>query len=113
MEKLLTLEYGIAGLCVLVTLSILVKVGEFLWVHKKEKDVLSNVEIKKLTSAVEANTAASSHLENRLKNLEEKYSDLPKFKEDMRRFYAAIKVMAGEEWPTIRDEIIKEKEFSE
>lgn len=94
MEKLFSLEYGVAGVCVLLTIMILVKVGEFLWSLRVKKDSVSDQAIKDLTAAVE--------------KLEHTVADLPKFKTDIRRFYAAIKHVSGDKWPTIRDEIMKD-----
>lgn len=108
MEKLLTLEYGIGGLCVLVTLSILVRVGEFVWSLREKKESLSEATIVKLTQAMQENTLAVKHLDCRLEALERSASDLPKFKVDMRRFYSGLKEVAGEKWPKIRDEIMKD-----
>jgi hypothetical protein len=111
MKELLnvSLEHGVAGICVLLTIFILMKVGEFVWAILKEKRALSEDSVKKLTKAVEDNTIASRHLEDRLKALEQSAADLPKFKTDVRRFYAAIKEVAGDRWPQIRDEILKDE----
>jgi hypothetical protein len=108
MEDLFSSKYGIAGICVLLTIQILVKVGEFLWDVKKEKEALSDNSVQLLTKAVEENTTATKHLDSRLGNLEKSVSELPKFKTDIRRFYAAIKEVAGDKWPAIRDEIMKD-----
>lgn len=112
MDKLFELQYGIGGVCVLLTLHILVQVGKFVWSLKKEKESLSESAIKQLTTAVQANTSATQHLDQRLGHLEKSISDLPKFKTDIRRFYAAIKEVAGDKWPRIRDEIMKD-DFSQ
>lgn len=111
MEKMLSLEYGVGGACVLLTLMVLLKVGEFLWKLKEKKDSLSEAAIRDLTAAVESSTAATKHLDSRLQHLEKAIAEIPKFKTDIRRFYAAIKEVAGDKWPSIRDEIMKD-EFS-
>jgi hypothetical protein len=108
MEDLFSLKYGIAGICILLTISVLVNVGKFVLSLRKEKDSLSDAAIKKLTDAVESNTMAASHLDKKLGDLERSIGDLPKFRIDMRRFYAAIKEVAGDRWPAIRDEIMKD-----
>lgn len=112
MEKLFSLEYGVGGMCVLLTLMVLLKVAEFLWNLREKKESMSEAAIKNLTQAVEANTKATQHLDGRLQFLEKSLSELPKFKTDIRRFYAAIKEVAGDKWPRIRDEIMKD-EFSQ
>ncbi len=87
---------------------VLLKVGEFLWKLREKKESLSEAAVKDLTKAVQANTAATQHLENRLQHLEKLVTDVPKFKTDLRRFYTALKELAGSEWPRIRDEILKD-----
>lgn len=109
MEGLLSLKYGIGGLCVLFTLSVLLRVGEFLWKLREKKETISETAIKDLTLAVQQNTSATQHLDRRLEKLEAIASEMPKFKIDIRRFYAAIKEVAGDNWPKIRDEIMKDE----
>jgi len=102
MEEMFSLKYGIAGICVMLTIMVLLKVGEFLWSLREKKDTLSETSIKNLTEAVK-------HLDARLEGFERSIADLPKFKMDMRRFYAAIKAIAGpDKWPGIREEIMKD-----
>ncbi len=108
MDKFFSLEYGVGGICVLITIQILVKAGEILWNVKKEKDAISKSEVQKLTGAVVDLTAATTHLDCRLEKIEISVSEFPKFKTDQRRFYAAIKELAGDKWPQIRDEILKD-----
>lgn len=107
----LSLEHGVAGVCVLLTLGIFLKVGEFVWGIIKEKRQLSDDSVKALTTAMQENTIAAQNLDTRLKTLEQNTADLPKFKTDIRRFYAAIKEVAGDRWPQIRDEILKDDFF--
>lgn len=101
MEEMLSTKYGIAGICIMLTLMVLIEVGKFLWNVREKKDSLSDTAIKELTEAVK-------HLDVRICEFEKTISDLPKFKVDMRRFYAAIKEVAGERWPTIREEIMRD-----
>lgn len=109
MSKVMSLEYGISGVCVLLTLMIFLKVGEFLWALQKKKESLSESTTRDLISAVQANTVATQHLDQRLKHLEKAISDVPKLKTDMRRFYIALKEVAGPvQWPRIRDEFMKD-----
>lgn len=108
MEKLFSLEYGIAGACVLLTLMIFLKVGEFLWHLKEVRENISEQTTKELIAAVQQNTVATQLLEHRLLVMEEAISEVPKLKTDLRRFYSAIKEIAGDKWPAIRDEIVKD-----
>lgn len=109
MEKFFSLQYGVAGICVLLTIHVLIYVGEFLWKIREKKETISDLAVKDLTSAMYSNTSATRHLDNRLQHLERTITDLPKFKTDLRRFYAAIKEVAGDKWPKIRDEIMKDE----
>ncbi len=108
MEKLFNLDYGIAGICVILTIQLLVKLGEFLWHLQMKKETLSEAAIKKLTQAVEENTFAAKHLDMRINSLEKALGDLPKFKTDIRRFYTAVKSLAGDKWPAIKKEILED-----
>lgn len=108
MENFFSLEYGIGGLCIILTLMVLLKVGEFLWNIHEKSGAISSASIEKLTAAVTENTSAVMKLDYRLEHLEKSVSDLPKFKEDIRKFYLAIKELSGDNWPKIRDEILKD-----
>lgn len=102
MEDLFSLKYGIAGVCILLTLQSLMKMAEFLWGLREKKDSVSEAAIKELTLAMEANTK-EIHL------LKTAVGELPKFKKDVRRFYTAIKTLAGDEWPDIRKELLEDE----
>lgn len=111
MAKLFSVQYGIGGICVLLTIMVLLEVGKFLWAIQAKKASLSEQAVLDLTKAVQANTVATQFLEQRLQHLEISMSELPKLKLDLRRFYTAIKTIAGDKWPNIRDEIMKDGEF--
>lgn len=108
MEKAFTLEYGVGGLCVLITLGILVKVAEILLRVREKKESFSDSSLAELTKALQANTTAMQFFDLRLKAIEVSTSEMPKLKTDIRRFYSAMKEIAGERWPAIRDEIMKD-----
>lgn len=117
MEKLFSIDTqnGITGLlasvCVLMSFQFLLKLGEFIWKLKKEKDQLSEQGVAKLAQSMESNTAAIQHLESQLKSLQSTMAEIPKVKIDMKRLFSAVKALAGDEWPRIRKEIIDEHEF--
>lgn len=112
MEKLFSLEYGIGGVCVLLTLMVLLRVGEFVWKIVERKEKVSEKTIENLIRSVQDNTVALQFLDarfdQRLKNIEASIAELPKLKTDLRRFYAAMKEIAGDKWPAIREEITKD-----
>lgn len=101
MENLFSLQYGVAGVCVLLTIMILVQVGKFLWSLKEKKESVSDRQVGELIERCKK-------LEDRIGNCEKLIADLPKFRTDMRRFYAAVKDIAGDRWPKIRDDIMRD-----
>lgn len=109
MDEAFFSKYGLAGILILLTLNVLVKVGAFIMKQKEKKDSLSEDTIKQLLNSVQQSTIAIAHLEMRLKTFEQNLNDLPKFKTDIRRFYTAMKVLSGEKWPDIRKEIIEDE----
>lgn len=108
MEKLFSLEYGIGGVCVLLTLMVLLRVAEFVWKMVERKGKISEETLETLVRAVRESTVAMKFQDQRLKSIEDAVSELPKIKTDLRRFYAAMKEIAGDQWPAIRDEILKD-----
>lgn len=100
----------LASICLLLAFHLLVKVGEFLWNLKREKDSFSEKSIHHLAISMEANTKAIGHLQGELKNLERSLMEIPKFKLDMRRLYFAVKVLAGDKWHQLRDDMLAETE---
>lgn len=78
---------------------------EFLWKIKQEKDSVSETVIKELTRTIHENTMATQHLDKRLSEVEQTFSELPKLKMDMRKFYAAVKILSGDKWSDIRREM--------
>ncbi len=114
MEKLLTTinssDSGgvLLSLCLILTFQLVFNVIKFLWSIKKEKEQLSEKTIAMLVSTVSENTSALKHLDIQIKKLESTFAELPKFKLDLRRLYHAMKLVAGEEWVEIRNEIMRD-----
>jgi hypothetical protein len=81
LEKFLSSEYGLAGICVLLTIQILVKVGEFVWSLQRKRQRHSDAKLLKL--------------ENDLK----------------RAFFVLKTLAGPERWPSIREEFTKEFPF--
>ena len=81
---------------------------EFLWQIKEKKDSASETAVENLTKAVQGNTTATEHLDQRIKELETVLAEIPKLKLDMRRMFAAIKIASGERWAQIRKEIMED-----
>lgn len=89
---------SIVALCVIFTLFIVLKVVEFSWKTRQEKDSASEKSIKELNQTVEK-------LIVQLEKMEQTLSSLPKIKEDLRRYYNGLKLLAGNKWSRIRKEI--------
>lgn len=115
LSQFLNLKDGVSGLlaslCVILSLSLLTRVGEFLWRIKEKKEMASDASIKELTDVVRDNTTATEHLEHRLTALEQSLMELPKVKSKLQKLFAAIKHMAGDEWHKIRGMIEDEGEL--
>lgn len=109
MEKFIDFKDGVSGLlvsvCVLLSVQLVFKVGEFLWKIKEKKDSASEAAIRELTEVVKQNTLALEHFESKLENVEKLLSEFPKIKLDIRRFYQAIKMISGDEWEKVKKEI--------
>lgn len=101
MDHLLDTEHGLptllASLSVVASLHVFLKIGEFLWRWRENKDRISDETVRKLIASID--------------ELKIAVSDLPKLKTDVRRYYHALKVLAGSKWPQVRAEILKEDEL--
>lgn len=113
MEELLYSQKSVpvilASICVMITLHLLVKLGEFVWDLAKKKSELSEKSIEKLTAAMDTNTRAVETLNLRISEVEKDLGEVNKLKQDLRRFYSAIKILAGDKWAAIRKEIMEEE----
>lgn len=108
MEDLFSLKYGIGGICALLTISILFKVAEFVWKIREKKEMSSDMAMVDLTKAVQECTLTMKVLDIRLKAMEMANSEFPKLRNDLRRVFTAMKEIAGDKWPMVRDEIMKD-----
>jgi C4-dicarboxylate transporter len=95
----LSIPYLLLLIVILMIVYIVFKVSEFFWNrHQDNTDTM-----KQLSKNLEANTAT-------LKNLNSK---IPKLHTDLNRLFSAVKIITGDDWPKIREEIMKEHEFKE
>lgn len=101
MEDALNLKYGLAGVCVLLTLYILLQVVKFVYDLKEEKQSVSEKTTKE-------NTDAIRDLTLKMASIQDLIAEFPKHKKDVKRFYIAIKSLAGDKWSAIRDEILED-----
>ncbi len=117
--SLLDTKHGLSGLLLSIVaiglFQILIKIWEFVWTVKKEKDKISEEGLKKLTQSMDNNTAAVmklqgefEKLENEIKRLEGTMAEIPKVKTDLRRLFMAVKSIAGDKWVEIRREMMSD-----
>lgn len=100
MEEILN-AHGLQAVCVILSLHLFAKVGEFLWDIIKKKSEISDETVKRLTVSVQ-------HLDNTMKEIKKDLAEIPKFKQDLRRLFTAVKLMAGEDWKDIRKAIMED-----
>ena len=92
----------IAGLIVVLSLNIIIKVGELFFKSYKEKDQLTESAVRSLTEALQKTTASVIRLDQRIHQVEEQLTDLPKFKVELRRIIEMIRSLAGPKWPEVK-----------
>lgn len=85
MDALLDSHYGLPAICVLLSLQILFRTAEFLWGIVKKKNEISEKSIGELTASIQ------------------------KLSLDLRRVFAAVKIIAGDDWKEIRKAIMDEE----
>jgi hypothetical protein len=101
MEEILN-AHGAVAICIILTAHLLFKVVEFLWSIKEKRDQLSEATVSELVKTVQRLDATLHEIKGQL-------SDLPKFKKDMNRCWAAVKEIAGDKWPAIRRVVMDEE----
>lgn len=110
MGELIDTQHGssslLAGIAVVLCLHLIFKVGEFLWNMLKKKSELSDLSVERLTNALKVNTSAVEKLEHEINRVKQDLSQIPHLKRSLNRAFSAIKMMAGEEWPKIREGIV-------
>lgn len=97
----------LVGLCVLISLNLFTKVGAFLWNMKQSKDKLTEEGVARLTRAVGVNTLTTEKNTQQIAELQKALTEIPKIKLDLRRSFAAMKILAGERWQEIRKDIME------
>lgn len=112
MDKLLDLKDGPTGflvsLCLILTFQLIFSVAKFVWSMREKRENASEKAIMELTDVVRKNTVATEKLDYRLSQVEIGLNSLKKFKLDLRRYYTALKMLSGDRWPSIRDEIMSD-----
>lgn len=103
--ELLSSANGIPALCVLVTLFLLLKIGEFVWKLIEQKDKLKDDTVKELSDALKKNTQTLDEMKPLL-------SEIPKMKIDLRRYFTAMKIISGDKWKEVYRDVLEEEKMS-
>lgn len=108
-DKLIDASHGnanlLASIVVVLALRLIFIVIEFIWNAFKKKAEVSEQTLKQLAESLQ-------RLETELKVTRADLGDVHKLKLDLRRYFLAVKTIAGEKWPEIRKSIEEEsKDF--
>lgn len=110
MEALVSGEHGVttllAGLVIILSLHLCLKLGEFIFELIKKKSELTEKNIDNMVNALALNIEALHKLEARMSSIETTLKDFSRFKVDVRRLFIAIKELSGENWDAIRKTIM-------
>jgi hypothetical protein len=111
MESLEGLELGstpLSAIIVLLSLNIVVKVGQFLWDQKAKRDAVTETGIEELSKAVRDCTSSLQALQAKIEKIEPILRDVTKIKLDLRRVFFVLRNLAGEKWTAIRSQMLEE-----
>ena len=122
-EKFIDTNHGLtvllAGLIIAISLFSFIELLKFFREMRKEKDQVTEAtmlnlknSIENLTTQIATNISATHLLEERMRSLEEQLKEFDKSKVDVRRFFAAVKAVAGEDWPMVRQAILDDEVIS-
>lgn len=107
MEQLLlhaeTLPQVLAALTLVSTLRLLSHVFSYLWGLRQRKDRRIERALETLAVALRQNNA-------RLKTLELTLATAARVKVDVKRLYAIVKILAGDDWQEIREQVLRDED---
>lgn len=120
MESLIDSQHGptvlIACLVIVLALHFFLKLGQFAFKVFEKKEELKETTINNLrnsidnlTTAIATNIEATHRLEERMRSVEGGVSEFTKVKTNVRQAFAALKFLAGDDWPRIKKEIIEDQ----
>lgn len=87
------------------------KVFTFVYEIIKEKQKDAEKDTTNLEDLLAKNITVVRQLESDIKMVQDTLAQIPKLQKDLRRYYTAIKYLAGNDWPTISKVIVEEEEF--
>lgn len=95
----------LAALAVIGALRLVAYFFDFVWKLRERKDAAVQRGLHSLSVAVQQNTAATVALDTRLKTLEVTLATAARTKIDVRRLFAIVKILAGDDWDAIRRQV--------
>lgn len=108
MEGLLDSPHSVGAICVLLSLHLLVKIGEFAFSLLKKKNETTEKQINEISQrvneislALTQNTQAARDLRIQIGILEREITDLAKLKMDTNKLFSVVKILAAAKWPKI------------
>lgn len=103
----------LATIAIALSLQLVMQVWKFIFGLAKKKYEVSEKAIIDMTSELKTNTRALEKVCTRMESVEEDLvivgRELPKVKVDIRRAFAAMKYMAGDDWSEIRKKLNEEE----
>lgn len=119
MEHLIDGQSGptslIAGLVIVLAIQVILKVGEFIFRLFEKKEELKEATIQNLKISIDnlctnlaMNIEATHRLEERMRTVEGGVTEVANMKTNVRKAFAALKFLAGDEWPQIKKEVLEE-----
>lgn len=92
----------LAGIAVVLSLQLVVRVGQFVFDLVKRKSESSDSKIVEMATMLQQNTVAVNELRSLIRGLERELSEIHKYRMDTQKLFSAVKLMAGKKWPEIR-----------
>jgi hypothetical protein len=110
MDGLIDTQHGpvvlLASLLIMFCIHIVISVGKLLFEIFKKKEEKSDRNLNEVSLALQQNTNAVRELRIQLGILEREISEIQKYKLNVNRLFAAVKIMAGPKWQDIKKEIV-------
>ncbi len=92
----------LAGIAVVLSLQLVVRVGQFVFELMKKKTETSDSKIIEMSTSLQQNTSAVNELRTLIRGLERELAEIHKYRMDTQKLFSAVKLMAGKKWPEIR-----------
>lgn len=105
-EQITTVPGLLAALTFVSTLRFLSHIFDYVWKIREQKDTKVQRALETLATALRQNN-------DRLKTLELTLATAARMKIDVRRLYAIVKILAGDDWDEIKSQVLKDENEEE